>query len=129
MCGRASRSSSRSPGSRVACSDSSAKTDAAATTSTTQPRAGTATIVAFTVPESVPCGGKTSVTTTVTFQTTGAKTNEVYVDGAPVADVAADHADIEVHCDPLPHTVVLTAVDGDGGRTTDKKLLTTDTNS
>ncbi len=81
------------------------------------------------MPESVPCGGKTSVTTTVTFQTTGAKTNEVYVDGAPVGDVAADHADIEVHCDPLPHTVVLTAVDADGGRTTDKKLLTTDANS
>ena len=106
---------------------------------TTKPTAatlapGTAKITKFDVPTTVACNGKPSSTTDVTYSTSGAKSVNLLVDGGAAlgADgtpltLAAPDGEITaaVHCDPLPHTFVLVAIDPAGHQTTKQIRVTT----
>jgi hypothetical protein len=63
----------------------------------------------------------------VSWSVTGAKKTVVQVDGAPVphTDGAKGSAQAEVHCDPLPHDVVLIATDPDGHFSTQRNIVKT----
>ncbi|HEX5586837.1 MAG TPA: hypothetical protein VFZ17_05975 [Acidimicrobiia bacterium] len=109
-----------------ACSDSSGS--AADTPATTAADArGSAEILSLDAPGSVDCAGATKMTVAVTYSTSGAASQRLVVDGLPIDGVTQPSAtvDVPVHCDPLPHTVVLIAKDAQGGRTT--KQLTVET--
>ena len=111
-----------------ACGDSGGGSSSAAGTSTTASEApGTAKITSFEVPASVDCGGKTSTMVTVTYATTGAKKQDLYVDGRPEPGTDAPSGSLQttVHCDLLPHTFVLIAYDAAGRRTPVEKKMTT----
>jgi hypothetical protein len=113
----------------VAACGGGSGTSASPTSSTAPSDApGSATISAFDVPRNVTCGAQPSTTVTVKYATAGAARQEVIVDGRPVpgTDRARGQVDAPVHCDPLEHTVVLVAYDGEGRRTTDKRFLHTD---
>ena len=108
---------------------------------TTKPTAatvapGTAKIASFEVPATASCGGKPNVTTQVAYATSGAKSVKLLVDGG--AALGADGTPltvpaptgqlvVAVHCDPLPHTFVLVAIDSSGHQTTKQVQLTTQT--
>jgi ABC-type glycerol-3-phosphate transport system substrate-binding protein len=113
----------------AACSgdDGRAASGAATTTAANAEKPGTAQVSTFDVPTSAECGGKTSTTVDVTYATTGAKKQELYVDGRIVSgtDVASGTVTAPVHCDPLPHTFVMVAYDANGRRTPVEKKLTT----
>ena len=113
----------------VACSSGSGDSQAADTpTSSTGLVPGTAKVVSFEVPATVACSaGSTSASFPVRWKVQGAKTTVMQVDAKPVphTSAASGSADAEVHCDPLPHDVVLIATDADGHYTTERKLVTT----
>ena len=115
-----------------ACSSDSSDSGASTSspTSSTVPVPGTAKILAFDVPASVACAsGATSTKFPVTWETSGAKKIAVNVDAAPISGAtdAKGTAQAEVHCDPIPHDVVIIATDRDGHFTTDRKIITTTT--
>ena len=91
-------------------SDDSGATTTDSSTTTTMPT-GSAKITRFDVPESVDCGGKTSTVVEISYTTEAAKTQELVVDGLPIdgTDAASATLQVPVHCDTLPHTVVLVA--------------------
>jgi hypothetical protein len=64
----------------------------------------------------------------VQYATTGAKRQQVIVDGrdVPGTEAANGSVDAPVHCDPLEHTVVLVAYDSQGHRTSQTRFLHTD---
>ena len=72
---------------------------------------GSASITRFDVPETVDCAGATSTVVEISYTTEKAKTQELVVDGLPVegTDAASATLQVPVHCDELPHTVVLVA--------------------
>jgi hypothetical protein len=90
---------------------------------------GEATITALNVPTSVPCRGKPSTTVAVSYATANATKVEMFVDGRPVDGVhsTSGNASPAVHCDGVPHDVVLRAVDKDGQPTILRKIVNTDT--
>jgi hypothetical protein len=108
---------------------------------TTKPTAatlvpGSAKIVTLDVPATASCAGKPNVTTQVAYATSGAKSVKLLVDGgaalgadgAPLTVAApSGQLDVAVHCDPLPHTFVLVAIDSSGHETTKQVRLTTQT--
>ncbi len=79
------------------------------------------------VPESASCGGSTSVTVAVRYATSGAARQRLLVDGRDegLATGPDGNVSVPVHCDPLPHTVVLIAWDDEGRRTFLQKILQT----
>lgn len=113
-----------------ACSSGSGGDDAsgAAPTSSTAPVAGTAKVASFDVPASVECAASdTDTTFTVSWKVTDAQKSVIQLDGAPIpeTDQRSGSVQASVHCDPLPHDVVLIATDANGHLTTDRKILTT----
>lgn len=112
----------------TACSDDS-ESGAATSTTAAADKPGTATISKFEVPETVQCEANTPSTTfPVTYEVTGAKRQQLLVDGRvePGTDAASGTlAAVPVHCDAVPHTVVIVAYDDAGHRTADKKVLKT----
>jgi hypothetical protein len=111
----------------ASCSDDSSSGAAKATTvPPTAVKGGDAAIATFTVPASVPCNGKTSVTVAVDYKITGAKKAEISVDGrSQPLDSMKGSVSPEVHCDTLPHTVVLLAYDAQNRKTAEQKLVMT----
>ncbi len=115
----------------TACSSSApsaqTKPTTTAPTSTTAPP-GVAKITTFDVPATVQCGAGPSITFTVGYAVTGAKTVQLLVDGRDNPGLAATGGSVEVpvHCDAVAHTVVLMAVDANGGTTTQQKTLETE---
>jgi outer membrane biogenesis lipoprotein LolB len=106
-----------------ACSSGSGSSGAAntAATSSTAAVPGTAKVVSFESPGSVACAADaTSATFTLSWKVTGAKKTVVQVDDAPNGSAQAD-----VHCDPLPHDVVLIATDSGGHFTTARNIVNT----
>jgi hypothetical protein len=100
----------------------------AAATSSTVLVPGTAKIVSFDVPASASCGASdTNTTFQVSWNVTGAKKSVIQVDAAPVPGTSdlSGTAQATVHCDPLPHDVVLIATDANGHLTTDRKIIET----
>jgi hypothetical protein len=89
---------------------------------------GAATIDSFVVPATVSCpGNATNASFTVTWKVSGATKSVIQVDANPVAgsDKTSGSATAQVHCDPLPHDVVLLATDKNGHVTTERKILNT----
>jgi hypothetical protein len=113
----------------AACSGGSDSSSASPTSTTTPApeKPGTAQVTTFEVPASVECGGTTSTTADVQYGTSGAKKQELYVDGRLVSGTDAPTGTVTapVHCDPLPHTFVMVAYDNDGRRTAAEKKVTT----
>jgi hypothetical protein len=109
-------------------STTTASTTTASTTgsSTGTEGPGAATITSFEVPESVDCGTAPSTQVRVSYQTSGAESAQLVVDGRvePGDDPSATVEPL-VHCDGLPHTVALSALDAAGRRTSQVKNLTT----
>ena len=99
------------------------------TTATTEKAAGTGTakIVSYGVQDAAACpDGKTFVTVPVTFDVSGAARVELMVDGRPLKlDGTQGSKQVDVHCDPLPHTMVLVAYDAKDNTTFERKLLNT----
>jgi hypothetical protein len=95
---------------------------------TTTIPAGDAQVTKLEAPGSVDCAGATFTTISITYATSGAKSQQLVVDGLPVtgADVASGTFDVPVHCDPLPHTVVVEARDSTGRPTTKSTTVTTE---
>jgi hypothetical protein len=113
-----------------ACSSGSGSSGAAntAATSSTAAVPGTAKVVSFESPGSVACAADaTSATFTLSWKVTGAKKTVVQVDGSPVprTDAPNGSAQADVHCDPLPHDVVLIATDSGGHFTTARNIVNT----
>jgi hypothetical protein len=106
---------------------------------TTKPTAatlapGSAKVTSFDVGTNANCAGKPNVTTHVAYATSGAKSVKLLVDGGaalradgtPLTIAAtAGQVDVAVHCDPLPHTFVLVAIDASGHQTTKQVQVTT----
>ena len=94
--------------------------------STTGAPAGTAKITSFVVPKSVTCGTATSTKVRVTYAISGAKSTQLIIDGrVEPSEGPSATVDPLVHCDPLPHTVALVALDATGHRTSEVKNVTT----
>ena len=108
-------------------SGSSGSTAGAQSGSTTPNIPGTAKITALTVPPTVACGGKTSTTVQVQYATTGAAKLVLLIDGRdlPPTTAAAATLTVPLHCDALPHTVVLVAYDAQGHRTVEQQMINT----
>ena len=110
------------------CSGSDGSSASGGTTATTA-AAGAAQITTLDVPTDIVCPPDTPSTTfTVTYATTGAKKLQLVVDGRTIEGELADAAtvpNVAVHCDLVPHTVVLFAYDADGQRTAEKRILNT----
>jgi len=107
---------------------SSAKSGASTTETTVKPDGtGTAKIVSYGVQDAAACpDGKTFVTIPVTFDVSGAARVELMVDGRPLKlDGTKGSKQVDVHCDPLPHTMVLVAYDAKDNTTFERKLLNT----
>ena len=88
---------------------------------------GTAQVTSFVVPATVECGGATSTSVDVQYATTGAKKQELYIDGriVPGTEAGSGTVSAPVHCDMLPHTFVMVAYDANGRRTAAEKKVTT----
>ena len=88
---------------------------------------GTAKIDTLDVVPSVQCGGKTSTTVQVHYATSGAAKQLLRVDGrdVPGTDAPTGTLNAPVHCDALPHTVVLFAFDSRGHRTVLQRMMIT----
>jgi hypothetical protein len=97
-------------------------------TVTTSARQGNAQITTLDAPASIACNGKTSTTVRIAYATTGAASKQLLVDGLHIdgTDPADGQLDVPVHCDQLPHTVVMVAKDADGGKTVKQTMVTTD---
>jgi hypothetical protein len=104
-------------------SSSSTKSSGAGTS------AGTATITKFDVPESVSCpaGGPPNTTFSASWSTEGAAHVALILDGhtEPETDKPSGTASVQVHCDAIPHTVVLAAYDAKDDHTVQRKILKT----
>jgi ABC-type glycerol-3-phosphate transport system substrate-binding protein len=110
----------------TACSGGSGDSSASATPTTTTEAAGTARIDAFEAPDMVQCGTATSTNITVTYTTSGAAKQVLLVDGREVPlDAPSGSAQAALHCDALPHTVVLYLTDSDGHHSSEKKIVMT----
>ena len=79
-------------------------------------------------PASVACNGATSTTVSISYATADAKSKQLLVDGLSIdgTEPASGSLVVPVHCDALPHTVVLIAKDADGGRTVKQTLVNTE---
>lgn len=110
-----------------ACGGSSGSSQAEPTSSTV-PKPGTAKIVSFDVPESVQCDGGPSTMVAVSYATADAKSQQILVDGraTPGTDASKGTVQAQVHCDAIPHTVVLYVLDGQNRPTSQRKMLTTE---
>jgi hypothetical protein len=99
----------------------------AATTSSSSPPQGSATIQSFEVPTSVQCTNGPSTTVTVKYATSGAASQRLIVDGRdiPGTDAPSGSVDVPVHCDALPHTVVLYLLDSRNRPTVQREFLET----
>jgi len=109
-----------------ACSDASSGASKSPDSTTTTGEPGTATIVTFDVPATVDCAaGATATTVSVTYAVTGAKRQELRIDGLPIDGTNEPSATVlaGVRCDPLPHDVVLIAYDASGHRTAKQKVF------
>jgi hypothetical protein len=97
------------------------------TSSTTLPQ-GNAKITKLEAPASVVCNGATSTKVTVSYATTGASSKQLLVDGLRIDGTDPASADLEVpiHCDTLPHTVVMVAKDASGAKTIQQTMITTE---
>jgi hypothetical protein len=87
-----------------------------------------ATITSFTVPKTTACApGDTSTSVDVEYAVSGAVRQKLLVDGlaATGVDGSSGTVTVQVHCDPLPHTVVLVAYNSAGERTSKQELLDT----
>jgi hypothetical protein len=110
----------------TACGDNSGNSSSASTPTTTTEVPGTGKVDAFAVPDMVQCGHATSTAVTVTYATSGAAKQSLLVDGALMPlDAASGSAQVAVHCDALPHTVVLYLTDATGHHSSEKKILMT----
>jgi hypothetical protein len=113
----------------AACSSSSGSESSKSTptVTTADARPGSAKITALDIPPSVECQGKTSTSVTIQWATSGAAKRELYIDGRPIADATgvSGTVDTPVHCDPLPHDVVVIAYDDAGRRTSQEKKFVT----
>ena len=110
------------------CSSGSSGSTAGVQSGSTTPNIpGTAKITALTVPATVACGGKTSTTVPVQYATTGAAKLVLLIDGRdlPPTTAASATVNVQLHCDALPHTVVLVAYDGQGHRTVEQQMVNT----
>lgn len=109
---------------------SPASDDGSAATSTTLPH-GNAVITKLDAPATVACNGATSTKVTVSYATTDAASKQLLVDGLRIDGTDPASADLEVpiHCDQLPHTVVLVAKDSAGGKTVQQTMVTTELGS
>ncbi len=69
------------------------------------------------------------MTTAADYETEGATSVEFVVDGAQVPGSAplSGSFDVPVSCDGRSHTVVLVAVDAEGGTTVDSRVVLTST--
>jgi hypothetical protein len=106
------------------CGDSSSGSTPPKSTSTTRP-ATAAAITTFDVPASVPCTDVTKTTVTVGYATTNARKVQLYVDGLAQPNVPMSGSlTVPVHCDALPHDVVVRALDRNGHPTVSKKVFT-----
>ena len=96
-------------------------------TSTTLPQGG-AKITKLEAPATVACNGATSTTVAISYATTDAASKQLLVDGLRIdgTDPASADLDVPVHCDELPHTVVLVAKDSSGAKTVQQTMITTE---
>jgi hypothetical protein len=90
---------------------------------------GTATIRSFEVRNQISCAGDVDVTTAADYETEGAASVEFLVDGEQVPGTAplSGSFAVPVSCDGRSHTVVLVAVDADGGTNVDSRVVLTST--
>jgi hypothetical protein len=112
--------------------DAAAPKDTGAPTSTsTSVAQGSAQITKLDAPATVACNGATSTKITVSYATTGASSKQLLVDGLRIdgTDQAAADIEVPIHCDTLPHTVVMVAKDGSGGKTVKQTMVTTELGS
>ena len=98
-----------------------------ASASTTLPQ-GNAKITKLEAPATVACKGATSTEVTISYATTDAASKQLLVDGLRIdgTDPASAELSVPIHCDALPHTVVLIAKDGAGGKTVEQAMITTE---
>jgi hypothetical protein len=91
--------------------------------------AGTATIGSFELKNQLSCYGTVDVTTAATYETDGAASVAVVVDGTqvPGSPPLSGSFDVPVACDDRSHTVVLVAVDPSGGTTVQSRVVLTST--
>ncbi|HXY94501.1 MAG TPA: hypothetical protein VEP49_18630 [Acidimicrobiia bacterium] len=111
----------------AACSSGGSASTKSTPTASTVAKPGTAQITSFTVPTSVQCQGHTSTTVNIQWATTGANKRELYIDGRPIVEATSASGAVEtpVHCDALPHDVVIIAYDDAGRKTTAQKMFDT----
>jgi hypothetical protein len=90
---------------------------------------GTATIRTFELRNQISCVGEVDVTTAADYETEGATSVEFLVDGEQVPGTApvSGSFDVPVSCDGRSHTVVLVAIDADGGTNVDSRVVLTST--
>jgi hypothetical protein len=94
----------------------------AGTAASSTAAAGALRIDMLDVPDSVPCNGTTSATVPVQYATSAATRVRLYVDGREIPHVKIDDSvQVPVHCDPVPHTVVVIAYDAGKGKTSQQK--------
>jgi hypothetical protein len=76
----------------------------------------------------VACNGQTSTKVQLGYATTGAKKVEIYIDGGLTAgsNPASGTVTVDVHCDGLPHTFVVRALDAAGNPAVAQSLVTTE---
>src|SRR5262249_52967869 len=100
-------------------STSSSSTGAPVVTTTAPPKKGSAEITSFVVPDS-------GAWNQATYARSGAQSVDALVDGRlePLNGSAGQY-NAPVHCDGLPHTLVLVAYDAHGGQTSLSKIVTT----
>ncbi len=90
---------------------------------------GTATIRTFELRNQISCVGEVDVATAADYETEGATSVEFLVDGEQVPGTApvSGSFDVPVSCDGRSHTVVLVAIDADGGTNVDSRVVLTST--
>jgi hypothetical protein len=116
----------------VACAAASCGGDSGDSGTAEKPASGAsaAAITTFEVPPSVACpSGETSTTVSVQYTVSNSTRNRLIVDGldAEGVDMPSGTVEVPVHCDPLPHTVVLVVYDEQGRKTSQEKTVTTTT--
>ena len=115
-----------------ACGGSGDSGASAQSSDTTTAAPGSAEITSLIVPRSVSCpAGTTSVPATVSYTATGAESLQIILDGLEIdgARPPSGALEVRVHCDAVPHTVVLIAKDDAGRPTAEQRLLTTELQS
>jgi hypothetical protein len=111
----------------AACSSGTGSASTASTSTTGAQPGGTAKVLSIDVPATVSCNGATSTTVQVSYSVEGASRQELRVDGRPVpgTDQPTGTVTAPVHCDALPHTIVVIAYDAKGRFNSKQKLVTT----